>query len=95
MTWEINEDCGKDIIVRLNNDEGVKEIELFRDNFKLSTNYYTIQEVADSLVYIYKSWDRELEDDDIEIVEQELDKVNELIYEAYEWLEYEENEQCC
>ena len=92
MIWEINEDCGKDVVVRFNNDEGVKEIELFRDNFKLSTSHYTIQEVADSLVYIYKQWDRELEDDDIDIIEQELDKVNELIHEEYDWLEYEENE---
>lgn len=94
MTWEIYEECGKDIIIRLNNDEGVREIDIFRENINLSEEYYTVQEVADSVVYIYKVFAKELEDDDIEFIEEYLNKINELIEEEYEWLKYED-EECC
>ena len=88
MTYEDNQnEKGLDIVVRLNNDD-ISEISIFRDNINLEK--YTIDEMADSLIYIYNQDDeKKLSDKDIEVIETELDRVSDLIDEAYdEFYEY-------
>ena len=80
MDYSIKE---KDVVVRL----AVEEVEIFRDNINLEN--FIIEEIADEVIYIYKSADENLTETDIEIIETELAKIEEIIEENQEDYCYE------
>ncbi|WP_297436998.1 hypothetical protein [uncultured Clostridium sp.] len=80
MDYNIKE---KDVVVRL----AVEEVEIFRDNINLEN--FIIEEIADEVIYIYKSADENLTETDIEIIETELAKIEEIIEENQEDYCYE------
>ena len=80
MDYNIKE---KDIVVRL----GAEELEIFRDNLNLEN--FIVEEIADEVIYIYKSNDATLTETDIEIIESELAKIEEIIEENQEDYCYE------
>ena len=80
MDYNIKE---KDVVVRLQ----VEEVEIFRDNLNLAN--FIVEEIADEVIYIYKSNDATLTETDIEIIESELAKIEEIIEENQEDYCYE------
>lgn len=70
MDYNIKE---KDAVVRLREEER----EVFKYN--ISFEKFIVEEISDEIIYIYKSDDLALTESDIEVIETELMRIEEII----------------
>ena len=70
MNYSIKE---KDVVVRLRAEEG----EIFKYNITFEN--FIVEEISDEVIYIYKNDDLALTETDIEVIENELMRIEKMI----------------
>ena len=70
MNYSIKE---KDVVVRLRAEEG----EIFKYNITFEN--FIVEEISDEVIYIYKNDDLALTETDIEVIENELMRIEKII----------------